>query len=599
MKLQKLISGAALALVMTACSSDEPAITPVPTTPSFEGDGYVAVSINLPTTTATSRAINDKFENGEDYEYYVEDAIMILFQGKKDGNEADATFAGAYNITVANNDVNDDPSNVTTEFNDIIKINNVTVDTETSLYALVMVNTKGIASISGNTFAIQGKNFTGTFGQLNAELTSKDFYTKEFGADKKPGYFFMASTPQVNVAGGLSVIEADGYKLTTLTLLDGKIYASKKEAEEGEDVAEIFVERAVAKVTLASKATPANTTIGTTALKLVDNSLVWKLDNVEETSFIVRNMGTYSDYITLATPRASETKDYYRFVGEKYFKESYKNGFRPYWCIDPNYDKDDETRGYFENNGDFVAPGDLYCHENTFDVAHQTYSQTTRVIVKARFALEGATDLYIVGTDKNTIYKTVGEAQTLAEKFIMRDAALQAAVQKTLEGKGVVVTNENLSTYVDINWAEKDDDAAILVDNISFKGDAEGTVFTDTKLVADANKLFPVYEYENGDSYYTIYVKHFGDDLTPWTAKNGTQTSVVYDSNNATKYLGRYGMVRNNWYDISIDKIANLGSPVVPDGNVTTSDDNKEEEQWIKFTINILSWAKRSQNVDL
>ncbi len=65
-------------------------------------------------------------------------------------------------------------------------------------------------------------------------------------------------------------------------------------------------------------------------------------------------------------------------------------------------------------------------------------------------------------------------------------------------------------------------------------------------------------------------------------------------------WLGRYGMVRNNWYDLNVTGFNKLGKPSIGGLEVdsdSTPDDNVE--QWIAFKVNILSWAKRVQNVDL
>ena len=61
-------------------------------------------------------------------------------------------------------------------------------------------------------------------------------------------------------------------------------------------------------------------------------------------------------------------------------------------------------------------------------------------------------------------------------------------------------------------------------------------------------------------------------------------------------------MVRNNWYEINVNSIKQLGVPVVGQLDLTgddTPDDNQEVEKWLSFKINILSWAKRVQNEDL
>ena len=77
---------------------------------------------------------------------------------------------------------------------------------------------------------------------------------------------------------------------------------------------------------------------------------------------------------------------------------------------------------------------------------------------------------------------------------------------------------------------------------------------------------------------------------------SGTTTS--YSSADQDKYfLGRYGVVRNNWYNLNIQSVRKIGSPipVTPDD---TPDD--EIENYLSVKIHILSWAKRTtQSVDL
>lgn len=89
-------------------------------------------------------------------------------------------------------------------------------------------------------------------------------------------------------------------------------------------------------------------------------------------------------------------------------------------------------------------------------------------------------------------------------------------------------------------------------------------------------------------------IKHFGDDLTPWSADNKT---VSYpDPDAEAKWLGRYGVLRNNWYNIEVTSIKSIGSADVPDAYGVPDD---PVESWISVKINVLSWAKRSQTADL
>ena len=113
----------------------------------------------------------------------------------------------------------------------------------------------------------------------------------------------------------------------------------------------------------------------------------------------------------------------------------------------------------------------------------------------------------------------------------------------------------------------------------------------NNKLGLDKTNGVGIKTYKNGESYYIARIKHFGDDLTPWNAGDGT-----YDGNNLN-WLGRYGVLRNNWYDLTINKISGPGYPDVPKVNPDVPDD--EDTKYINVEVKILDWAKRSQSVDL
>ena len=64
------------------------------------------------------------------------------------------------------------------------------------------------------------------------------------------------------------------------------------------------------------------------------------------------------------------------------------------------------------------------------------------------------------------------------------------------------------------------------------------------------------------------------------------------------RFLGRYGVLRNNWYELEVNSITGIGEPRIPQVP-TTSDPDDELKQFISVNINILSWAKRVQKEDL
>ena len=137
------------------------------------------------------------------------------------------------------------------------------------------------------------------------------------------------------------------------------------------------------------------------------------------------------------------------------------------------------------------------------------------------------------------------------------------------------------------------------------------------------------FKYANGVSYYTMRIAHFGgSDInsgdknfqngeTPWSApsaaynnytliyptngKSVHDTPITYGASRAAAWLGRWSIVRNNWYVLDIKKVEGLGSPVPEDysgnGVGPTPDDNPGREYYIAAEIHILPWAKRYQSV--
>lgn len=101
------------------------------------------------------------------------------------------------------------------------------------------------------------------------------------------------------------------------------------------------------------------------------------------------------------------------------------------------------------------------------------------------------------------------------------------------------------------------------------------------------NAMGTIKYYLNGTSYYyAALIKHFAEDEVKW--ENGED----YDQS----HLGRYGVVRNNWYEINITGISGPGDPsIIEPGD----EDDDKKEGYVRAEINVLSWAKRSQNVEL
>ena len=133
--------------------------------------------------------------------------------------------------------------------------------------------------------------------------------------------------------------------------------------------------------------------------------------------------------------------------------------------------------------------------------------------------------------------------------------------------------------------------------SLTLKSEAKGGYYSTNEEIAslfnenitvsedELKRIGEIRYYKDGECYYyTQAIKHFGQDYK------------LGDDKEDPKYLGRYGVVRNNWYELTINSVSGPGEPEItpPDGGHVD-----DEEGYIKCTINILSWAKRSQDVDL
>lgn len=616
MKFEKFLLASLTAGLFAACSSDDP--TPGPGgEDAMKGDGYVAVTINLPTTPAASRAANDQFNDGLAKEYNVKNGALLIFAG---ADEKAATFQKAYELTLPDEVQDVDGDNITTSFLTAIKV--AKVENAANIYGLVMLNYTGAVQKIGEDGSLNiyteatgtdTKRFTGTFEQLLSETTPRAFYSSS------KDDFFMTNAPLSTVAGGTVGTPAIG-DVQTLVNLTYSLKPTEEEAKAS-PAGSFFVERAVAKATIST--TPASATIGDETLT-IEGGVQWLIDNTEPTSYIVRNLGQ-GEYLGYENSNRGR-----RFVGTTVMGttsiQPVENLFRTYWCVDPNYGVLGEgmtlnTRTDY-TDADFTAAGDtpLYCHENTFSTAAQDHPHTTRALLKVTYKLEGATDgtFYTVNGVEDELYTSATDAESFSVAFILNNDEIKAAFKGAIAaGSKLVLDETNYSNYLDITF-ELQETGYRTVTGIKFKthadlvNDIAWTTEQEAALCELTNGYYRIAEYTNGVNYYPLRFKHFaGDnhndtnDLAPWDPSsigvdNTTSAADAYPGADAEKnWLGRYGMVRNNWYDVNITAFKHLGEPALPSLDVSkdkTPDDEKETEQWIAFKVNILSWAVRKQN---
>ena len=336
------------------------------------------------------------------------------------------------------------------------------------------------------------------------------------------------------------------------------------------------------------------------------------------------------------------------------------NYYRPYFCQVPGYATSGvapiiETKNFTKVSMEFneenppvkwtkasgtiaKGPGAFYPLENTFPVEAMVYANTTRIgfWVTFKFTSEDTNapainpkdmNFYIHGMDKTTLFlddeKGHDPLTNLAiaalsneEKYPELWEAVKEALNKEDEGS---INNVNIGDLIEFTKKDtKDGSIEFTAINFKNKNDFPENIkelFKNTPnyefsaLVSEMNNLGQYYKYDKGRVFYEVRIKHFGDDNTPWDNDEDklAQATTIEESYGKTNednkrdkdFLGRYGIVRNNWYDLDIKKITSLGDPKDPElwkhNWGKTPDDNKD--QYIAVEMRVLSWAKRSQTV--
>ncbi len=598
----KYLALAFAALTLGACTSDDVVVNDDPNIAQGGEKSYVSLAINLPTQPSTRVTDTDgesvDLDDGTENEYAVKSGILVLFTGE---NEAAATCVSAYTLNVDGFQTQTpDDDQITSKATLVEEVAKPSTTKKENIYALVILNPNSVVTVDGTSLKISNEAFNGTF----KSFTEKAVSISDISAVNGNG-FMMSNAPLYSAAGGKTK-PTDGASVSTLAIMDKDKFYTNQTTATSNPAATIYVERAVAKVTVTAE--DAQTVTGSTNVVGYDVA-GWTLDVTNKKTYLVRNVACTPSWWQYANESATST-DKYRFVGSTAVTT---DKYRTYWGIDPNYsgsitvaDEFNNADGVIDDNNLKNADGKtpLYCLENTFDTQNMMNDQTTRVILKAKLNLtsglaEDDGTFYVLDDKTGTIYKEDGikDAVKVWVQAWINDNKATYFTSGTIDGDDLTVT---------LPTSEDDEGGYIDVTKVEVNASITGITWVQGQSVTTLNSAIAsnlktiigdhkIGYYKNGYSYYEVRIKHFGDGQTPWTS---TSNEGSYGSGNTgeNNWLGRWGVLRNNWYDLNI-KVKNIGSPEVPD--VTNKPDDPED-LYVAVTINVLSWAKReTQNVEL
>ena len=590
MKKRTLLTCGLAAALFAGCSSDDK-LTVDDGTVSNGGSGYLALNVSLPTTGNAPRAIgannqsDDQYNQGAANEYAVNTIHLVCYDASGKAVQAFEYTGDAWSTPPA-------PANgITTE--SVLKVQPVQSDVA---QILVLVNAPSTLKFKKNA----ENKLTGEMAYNSDTYVSTydDFKKFKFTDDVTGGgsSFFMSNSPL-----------SDGTKLTELVNV---VPQNTMEAAMA-DMRTVNVERAAGKVSLAHQANKSSSDTNSPGWneweytldasgykkdKVTFNS--WMLDVTNKVTYPVRHYTKdWEAYVGYLSKQRFKGTSVYE--GNTYAENANGTYYRTYWAEDPNYGS--YIEGDFnkvELLTQFTANSlstPLYCNENTFDVYNMQQRQSTRVILKATYKPYNLT----IGSDGN--WYRIGNSN---KAYNLSD--INTLIQKIKSADGGATWN-CASVELDASSLEAGSNE---LDNTNFGTTLDAT--HGAEQVTAINKVLgTVTVYKNCECYYVARIQHFGSYYTPWGIETGSDTyftqyynytgslpSGKTESDLNKAYLGRYGIVRNNWYELELGEVSAPGEPTIPTASAGTDPDD-EEKYYIQATVKIMDWAVRKQSVNL
>lgn len=660
---KQFLFGLLAAGFLSACSSDDSQIGENIASNEYgmiEGQpAFLSLGIAMPGGDQT-RA-NDDFEDGIESEYVVKNGWLVLFKGS---SEASAKFFKKYEIPVG--DLKETgkeyfPMESSTQITSTSKkyvqeIDAPYLSASEKLYAYVILNDNGISLPTSGTFEDFSTTVFKAIGLADAAAEAKGY-----GAMNATKGLVMTSVPFSTKQGGSA--DPTGATIMTLTPIEASaVYDTKAKAEASTTSTCIYVERAAAKVQVTL---PNDITDPVDAAKKV-SFLGWCLGNTNNSTTGYYNtrqvdaawLPYFNEKSATATPATK-----YRFVCvSPFFSTGHTMGYRTYFGYDVNYDSNTGlTNGeVLDTDHSLASEACTYTYENTFDENSQIFANTTYVSIKAK--LNGGNDFYIIETARNTpldvtnlknkLGANVGaQLATQIDEIVAKiETAINTDLALTTPTLGTGITSVTFNLKHEVTLGTKDADAHVpytdklVLDEVKFNTvDAtaaqlaalnalyyEAGVTIATKLSANLTGYTPdvVTMYQGGVAYYAVRIAHFGDEETLWSAPNSAynnydliyptngkskhttgdtpDTPITYGASREAAWLGRWGVVRNNWYSLTVNDVVGVGDAVPVDYSGTgtgepgtTPDDNPDPKYFIAAHVHIVPWVLREQGVVL
>ena len=596
----KFMSVAAVALLAAACSSDEPNGGENPGTDK-DGQAFMKVRINY---ADGGRATAGDFENGKDFEHTVSTARFFFYDDQQNYVTEASVWNGG-NPNPAN------PDNIEYFGNNVLVLSGLD-NNNFPKYMLTVLNAPA-----------------GFTSKMTLQETADDIFAQ--AADKTDGGIYSGSNFIMSTSS-YGRTDADEPAFVNV-LTTNNFKNSAADATANEAVVDVYVERLAAKVSVG---------VDNEAAGLVydEGKGMYKLritvsGDPNDQDQVGDNIGAADVYIkfngwALSNTRKSThlCKDIASVTAGLTFNwDNAARGFyRSWWgasvgygsavsTADLNQFSFNELNKHFYNEMAAGADNDTYktyvdyCAENTNTAEHfnsgkknaDDYELVNPQVVTS--VLLGATTYMEVTESGSTVLKPVD--LILYNGLYFTDKAIRDYAMRYVQG----LDELNYYTKVDgkeeynqlsadfakvLTTGENASDVKVVADETAFTGktiytkNASGvyTPVADNATVISAlntslAKVEGATGYKGGQMYYNIPIEHH------------------YEATGKALEEGEYGVVRNHFYQLTVNSIKRLGHGVYDPDKDIIPDEEEDPKYYVGARINILSWKVVKQNVEL
>lgn len=574
---------------MVACTNEDPIDNGTENGKEKLEQSYISVKLVNP--SARSRA----FADGNETEMTVSRARFYLFNSD---NSAYIIEDGTNNenfVDVSSDDLTpnyNSSGNVETICNAVLVINRSTKQPPTSIVAVLNY------PLNDNSECVWGNGAKSLDDLKNATL-AYNHGTIKSGASSynTSGNFVM--TNSVYVDGTNTVMEATPIAPENICITPGN--------EEGDNngalqhPVEIYVERIAAKVeaSMSNEFTPATDNSGTYTIKAMTFNQInengvseevtvnarvlgWKVTNITEKSYLIKHLT--NSYTTFNDHTGAATSWTWNDAGN----------FRSYWANTSDLSTPTHPWTFNEVTNNFDEENNWeYYNENTHPSIH------SQLLVVAQFEVEG---------EPTPIAEWYGVKYTYA--------GLQTAIANALKKKVYTRTGaEGNYVYTSVTPAE------ITFEQVSHDLDAErywaeakltgtpSTYYNENQVAYTEETLATLLETIQHAKIWGNYVTTGEGDAAQRTVVGGgyyyvdiiqnAGTVTRNEEGTVTSDANIYGLVRNHWYQLTLNGLSGLGTPVYDPEKIIKTEKPDGDESYIAAEINVLAWNIKQQSVTL